>query len=236
MTELKIALDVVSKWQGELIDCKALAIENTEWQIRNLAFFMSNVYIEQNTTDKNKADQFQLINSNGADASLVRINNETCQGKVLFKSTRSLKAGDEFSFDLGVPFAINHLNPITQPAPLNEPDMFWSWRNGYKFFRLDMMAKGDNWAYHLGSVGCVSDSAVRAPLKACAKPNLTRQTLKVPEGEQRRLVLHLDKLLTHINATKANRCVMHGDKEPACAVLFQNLNNVALNIFTLEHF
>ena len=42
------------------------------------------------------------------------------------------------SFNIGVPFAINHQNPLLQESPLNDSSMFWAWRNGYKFVRWDM--------------------------------------------------------------------------------------------------
>ena len=77
-------------------------------------------------------------------------------------------------FDLGVPFERNHANPLTAPPPLNAASMFWTWQTGYKFLRLDL---GTDWSFHLGSTGCVSESAVRPP-EACRQPN--RATIRLP--------------------------------------------------------
>ncbi len=39
---------------------------------------------------------------------------------------------------LGLPDELNHGDPTLAPPPLNVTSMFWSWRGGYKFVRLDM--------------------------------------------------------------------------------------------------
>ena len=36
-------------------------------------------------------------------------------------------------FTLGVPFDLNHANPLTAAAPLDRGELFWSWQLGYKF-------------------------------------------------------------------------------------------------------
>lgn len=45
-------------------------------------------------------------------------------------------------FTLGVPFEHNHADPTTAPAPLNNTAMFWNWRGGYKFLKVDMASTG----------------------------------------------------------------------------------------------
>lgn len=42
------------------------------------------------------------------------------------------------TFDLGVPFALNHADVASAPSPLNVKAMWWSWQGGYKFVRVDM--------------------------------------------------------------------------------------------------
>lgn len=239
-----ISLQVVPKIAGKAIDCLNLQSGQKQWQIQQLAFFMSNIQHQVSADNK-------TINSDSP-VSLVRIDSQTCSGKLHLVSDKPLMPGDTLRFDLGVPFELNHLNPVTQPAPLNEPDMFWTWRNGYKFLRIDMQQKDmqqddtqqkdiqqinsgrDTWAYHLGSVGCVSASAVRSPTAACAKPNLSHHKMTVPVGEGLELVLHLDRLMKDIVPGKANRCVMHGDTEPACESLYANITEPSAPLFSLE--
>lgn len=226
-----VAFTAVLKWQNEVVDCGNWLSDNVRWQINSLAFFMSNMTLKQGVRET------QINSKDSSSVTLVRFDAGRCSAEFSLGSEVPFKEGGQLSFDLGVPFDINHLNPVTQPAPLNEPDMFWTWRNGYKFLRLDMRSNTDNWAWHLGSVGCVSASAVRSPEKECAKPNLTRQSViiteeNIPQGGTYRLVVHLDRLLGDIAPKRNNRCVMHGEREPACEQLFQNLRTS--NVFSLE--
>jgi uncharacterized repeat protein (TIGR04052 family) len=53
----------------------------------------------------------------------------------------TVAAGDYtgVAFKAGVPFEMNHGDPTTAPSPLNLTSMFWNWRGGYKFVRIDMV-------------------------------------------------------------------------------------------------
>jgi uncharacterized repeat protein (TIGR04052 family) len=58
-------------------------------------------------------------------------------------------------FTLGVPAEQNHLDAATAPAPLNIPGMWWSWKGGYKFMRLEMKTPlNPTYFVHLGSTAC----------------------------------------------------------------------------------
>ncbi|HBK95818.1 MAG TPA: metallo-mystery pair system four-Cys motif protein [Microcoleaceae bacterium UBA10368] len=41
-------------------------------------------------------------------------------------------------FTLGVPFNLNHEDATLAPSPLNLTSLWWNWRGGYKFLRIDM--------------------------------------------------------------------------------------------------
>ncbi|MEG5000737.1 MbnP family copper-binding protein [Microcoleus sp. B4-D4] len=41
-------------------------------------------------------------------------------------------------FTLGVPFTLNHEDASLAPSPLNLTSLWWNWRGGYKFLRIDM--------------------------------------------------------------------------------------------------
>jgi uncharacterized repeat protein (TIGR04052 family) len=71
-------------------------------------------------------------------------------------------------FVLGIPFHLNHGDTATAPAPLNLSAMFWNWRGGYKFMRVDE-ALG-LFHVHLGSNGCVSRLPA-VPPSHCSHPN-----------------------------------------------------------------
>ncbi|WP_412074024.1 MbnP family copper-binding protein [Tritonibacter mobilis] len=86
------------------------------------------------------------------------------------------------AFNVGVPFAMNHGDPTVAPSPLNLTSMFWNWRGGYKFVRIDMVptdrsADGPKgWFLHLGSTMCASEGKTDAPAKPCKTPNLMEVT------------------------------------------------------------
>lgn len=220
----------VQLWHnGNPLDCQAIALDEQQWQLDSFAFYLSDASL---MTDQQSYPM--TFYSDVPQLQLLRFDAESCQGQVTLRTAKPLTSATALAFTLGVPFALNHGNPVTQPMPLNVPDMFWTWRNGYKFLRVDMHSQQDNWAYHLGSVGCVADSAVRAPKMECAKPNRSRFEVAVPQGESLALVLHLDRLLKNVSVATRNRCVMHGDKEPVCEQLFENLTASEQPVFSLE--
>jgi len=42
------------------------------------------------------------------------------------------------AFDIGVPFDRNHGDPTLAGSPLNLTALFWNWRGGYRFMRVDL--------------------------------------------------------------------------------------------------
>jgi uncharacterized repeat protein (TIGR04052 family) len=80
-------------------------------------------------------------------------------------------------FTVGVPFEQNHEDPTVAPSPLNVTSMFWNWRGGYKFLRVDFVptdtqAGGPKgWFLHLGSTMCQAESKTTAPESTCKNPN-----------------------------------------------------------------
>ena len=123
-------------------------------------------------------------------------------------------------FSIGVPFERNHLNPMRAAPPLNVPSMFWTWQTGYKFMRLDL---GNAWSFHLGSTGCVSDSAMRPPRQPCRQPNVTRIRLPVETAQGGNVLIDLDALLAGIDTTSADNCVGAYRERRVCRQLLQAL-------------
>ena len=88
------------------------------------------------------------------------------------------------AFKIGVPFELNHGDPTVAPSPLNLTSMFWNWRGGYKFIRIDMVPtdKAENgpkgWFLHLGSTMCAAESKTSAPARPCKAPNLMEVVLE----------------------------------------------------------
>ena len=116
---------------------------------------------------------------------------------------------------IGVPFELNHSNPLTAAAPLDRGEMFWNWQSGHKFLRADLAVDSHEWAFHIGSTGCSSASALRPPAQPCAQPN--EMQIELAGDPLRGVVrLRLDSLIAAARA--ANYVVCTGDYEvdPAC--------------------
>ena len=123
-------------------------------------------------------------------------------------------------FSLGVPFELNHVNPLEAEAPLDVPSMFWVWQTGYKFLRYDVEGQ---WSFHLGSTGCHSASAVRAPAKPCEQPNLARMRVPISDPSQARIGVDLDALTSKIDTLEADNCVEAYSQNPLCQMLVERL-------------
>lgn len=69
---------------------------------------------------------------------------------------------------VGVPFDLNHSDPMKAKGPLSQTTMHWSWNAGYKFLRVDATVDGSPWSAHWGSTGC--EGTVGA-ITGCKRPN-----------------------------------------------------------------
>ena len=136
------------------------------------------------------------------------------------------------SFDIGVPFELNHFEPTTQPSPLNIPSMFWNWRGGYKFVRIDLdtdhPASEKSYNIHLGSTACVSDSPTAPPNALCGRSN--RPSIQLPgfNPDTNVVVFDLQGLMNSV-VTSTNTegsppgCQSFPIEPTDCTTVFQNL-------------
>jgi uncharacterized repeat protein (TIGR04052 family) len=229
---------------GNPLDCNTFESHQQVWSIQQLAFFISHVKFSDEDTEHQanltstpwQTDDVVLIQPDFDDCATKSegedktIQNDPIASQVIktnsylqFASPVDLDASEQFSFSLAVPFELNHQNPLLQPSPLNLPSMFWSWRSGHKFFRLDMQSFDRNWVFHLGSVGCTAASTMRSPQSECVQPNRVNFILdKKHDGTK--LVLHLDRLIANTSLQKNDSCLFHLGQE-SCTILMSNLKN-----------
>ena len=202
---------------------------NTAFAISQLRFFISDLTIKVNGQWQAAA----LIPS-GQQTDTVALIDLTpdCAGDQtanipLAISYQQLAKAEAIGFTIGLPFALNHQNPITQPAPLNDPAMFWTWQTGYKFIRWDMQhaVTGRGWSFHHGSLGCSSPSALRAPAAACEQPNTVRIEVEKPTAKGV-LFLQMQRLLRGIDLDTSQGCMFHRPEEKQdCQRLQNNLHS-----------
>lgn len=151
------------------------------WHLTQLQFYIHAIELQNNQ------GQWHAVSPSitAGDQQTVALVGGVCgaeqQWQVKLKEMIELNDQQAVRFTLGVPFHLNHKNPLTQPSPLNQPDMFWTWQNGHKFLRLEMATDDKNWLFHLGSTGCQSPAPVRPPESACKNPNRRQITLALPQ-------------------------------------------------------
>lgn len=120
-------------------------------------------------------------------------------------------------FTLGVPFDLNHANPLTAAAPLDRSELFWSWQLGYKFLRVDLADGERQWSFHLGSTGCVSASSVRPPSSPCAEPNRVRVEFDGFDPTRAPIRIRLHELVDAMREANHESCTGGYASTPACA-------------------
>jgi hypothetical protein len=82
------------------------------------------------------------------------------------------------------------------------------------------------WSYHLGSVGCESDSAVRPPEKSCAFTNRVEFILPMTQLDtQLDIDVHVSNIVTQVNINEASSCMFDSPETKPCDKLLRNLTH-----------
>lgn len=141
----------------------------------------------------------------------------------------TLPAGHYHSviFTLGVPENLNHEDAAVAASPLNITPMWWVWRTGYKFFRIDLensQEENNVWPLHLGSTGCMSEEATEPPSMPCMHPN--RVQVQLPfDITQDVVVADVASLLRLSDVSRSLELAppgcMSGPEDPDCRGVFR---------------
>lgn len=197
-------LNVQLMWNQQKLSCNAALPEHPEWQLAQIQFYLSGL-----TNNGDPVSFLSPFKDKQRDEVLLLGTDCQSEGMWQLPLTRALQPG-KVSFEIGVPLALNHQNPLRASPPLNQSDMFWTWQLGHKFFRLDLQktdkfaqeqlsnegAVTTGWQFHLGSTGCQSASAMRAPTQACTHPH--RPQIQLEYRGEHTLVLDLAPLLFEV--------------------------------------
>lgn len=105
---------------------------------------------------------------------------------------------------VGLPFEDNHQDVSVARAPLDVSSMFWVWRSGYKFVRIDGTGEADGhsqpFSVHVGSTGCDGRAPTDRPTR-CTHPNRARVRLGPFDAARDHLAVQLDALLRELVLT-----------------------------------
>jgi len=133
------------------------------------------------------------------------------------------------AFDIGIPFAKNHQDASRARAPFDVTSMFWVWRNGYKFLRLDgTSTEGDRhhtFAIHVGSTGCSGGGAPTDAPQQCSAPNRAAVEVRGQSILRDGIDLSVDSLLTSMTLrgpSASDGCESSPD-DPDCQGVFEAL-------------
>lgn len=130
-------------------------------------------------------------------------------------------------FKLGVPFALNHREPSSAPAPLNLSAMWWTWNAGYKFLKIDGSTAGLPMGFniHVGSTGCTGNET--GPMQPCMAPNVAEVSLDGFAPSTHTVVADLAALVSmsnlEVNTPMTAPGCMSAPTDPDCAPLFNAL-------------
>jgi uncharacterized repeat protein (TIGR04052 family) len=128
---------------------------------------------------------------------------------------------------LGVPPALNHADAASAHSPLNLTGLFWTWRAGYKFVRLDAAAVGGVGPFlvHLGSNGCKGDPSLGEAV-TCSRPNVAEIDLNGFDPTKKTILVDYAELVKGsdlgVNVSGAQGCQSDSD-DPECPPLFERL-------------
>ena len=184
-------------------------------EIKDLRFYIHDIYL---IGDKGGKTAFAL--ENGAVA-LVDLTTGAKKNTVTGRVEQQRFTGIEFK--LGVPFQLNHADPLTASAPLNDGTLFWAWQQGYKFLRFDFMNGGKAYSFHLGSTGCESASAIRPPEIPCAQPNVVNVALHGFDPTQRTIKVNLSWLVAQLAQADNESCTGSYSADTVCTEIIARL-------------
>lgn len=238
-------IDFVARAASETIACGAafagMGIGQSAVRVRDFRLFVSNVRLVGPDGEEVplSLEPDGIWQSDGVALLDFEDGSDTCSetgNGPLNTSVRGTAPIDQVTglgFDLGVPFELNHLDVATRPAPLNLVSMFWNWRGGYKFIRIDLeddsrAAPDNRFNIHLGSTACPSAAPVVPPSAPCARPNLPEVRLDGFDPGSTTVVLDLAGLLEGVDTSTntpmtAPGCMSNLNEPEDCSPLFQNL-------------
>jgi len=135
-------------------------------------------------------------------------------------------------FKVGIPEEQNHLDGATAPAPLNASGMWWSWKGGYKFLKLEVhTTRNATWFFHLGASNCTGSTAEGY---SCAATNQSTVALSGFNPEDNQVVLDLAALYAGSDLdytvdykTDTIAGCMSSLSDPECGALFSQVGLAA---------
>jgi uncharacterized repeat protein (TIGR04052 family) len=168
--DLGVEVQFVPTWNGQALSC-----EGSSPALTDLRFFVSAPRIideDGRARVVRFATEFEWQNDAAALIDLESGRGDCASGTPQVHDRLMLVARAHryrgLRFTIGVPFRLNHANPLMAGPPLDDPDMYWHWRSGYKFMRAGIRTADDGFWIHSGSAGC---EGTAGHITGCRFPN-----------------------------------------------------------------
>lgn len=221
--DLGVKIPFAATWQGASIDC-----EGGDPALTDLRFYVNAVQLIDTAGrahDVRYATEFgwqndavAIIDLEDGSGACINGNSDVFSyliGAVPKREYRGLR------FTIGVPFRLNHDDPLTAMPPLGDADMHRDRRSGYKFLRAGIATTSDGFWIHVGSARC--DGTIEH-ITGCRFEN--RITVELPDfvpGEST-VRVELAALLdgTDLGDGVSSEC-SSGPSETACVAPFAAL-------------
>ena len=168
--DLAVDIPFTATWQGEPLTCNSErpALTDLRLYVNNLKFIDTEGvahdvrYATEYAWENDAVALIDLEDGTGACENGTAETFDRLIGAVPQREYRGLR------FTVGVPFRLNHANPLTAKPPLDDSAMHWHWRSGYKFLRAGVRTGTDGFWIHVGSAGC---EGTVGHVTACKFPN-----------------------------------------------------------------
>jgi uncharacterized repeat protein (TIGR04052 family) len=218
-----VNIPFVATWQGKAIDCGS-----ADAALTDMRFYVSNVQLVDSdgqshdvrfATEKSWQNDavayIDLENGSGACQNGTAATFDHVLGVAIAGQYQGLR------FTVGVPFRLNHENPLTAKPPLDDPDMHWHWRSGYKFLRAGVRTADDGFWIHTGSAGC---EGTVGNITGCTFPNRIEVFLPDFVVGENAVSIDLTELLRDVDLHDATRSdCSSGPPETSCLTPFAAL-------------
>ena len=218
-----VNVEFAATWAGQPLHC-----DKSEHSLTDLRFFVSDVVLidtdgaehpvvltgDERWQQANVA-LIDLENGEGNCVNGTMETNTTLSGMADTVDIRSLR------FTIGVPFQLNHSNPLQADAPLDDAAMHWHWRSGYKFLRAGVTTAADGFWLHLGSTAC---QGTVQNISACRAPNRVTVELAGLSSQSININVDLSALFEGVDFDDGIRSdCSSGPSESACSAPFAAL-------------
>jgi uncharacterized repeat protein (TIGR04052 family) len=218
-----VDIEFVATWNGQPLACG-----DAEYSLTDLRFFVSEAVlvdaagaehsISLTSDGRWQQEHVALIDLENGEGACV---NGTQETNTRLAGTTDIADFKGIRFTVGVPFELNHANPLLADAPLDDSAMHWHWRSGYKFLRAGVNTESDGFWLHLGSTAC--EGTVQN-ISTCRSPNRVTVQLDGFSPQDQRINVDLAALFegADFNDGVPGDC-SSGPSESACAAPFAAL-------------